>query len=334
MKAEQKYVNYEFNSKLGSHMKNCLEQARENLKAHRNAQSKHLHWFDEYVCNSGLDDGKLTRELAHGYLDYVAERDVSSGFLHLCAVYIRGLGLYMASLGIDAYILPWKCTPRIVTGVIYVPSHTEVIRFIAYADGICRSDRDPRIKSTALCFTVVSRLLYATGLRLNEALDLRRDEFRAADGTLYIREGKNDKSRIVALTPEIADLLIRFDLNAEKLHPNREYFFYGQTGKHVIDVCYRNWFKKIWKECFPSCGANNTPTPHCLRHAFVVRRIDLWTEDGTDIKVELPKLSRMLGHSSVENTLYYYHQLARAGQAIQKHIDHNSRLGEAVNEII
>jgi len=334
MKTEHKCLNFEFLSNLGPHMKACLEQARENMKSHRNSQAKHLHWFDQYICNSGNDDGRLTRDLAHGYLDAIAKRNVSTGHLHLCAVYVRGLGVYMASQGIEAYILPWKCTPKVVTGVIYVPSHTEVTTFIDFADDICRSDCDIRLKRTALCFTVLTRLLYTTGLRIGEAVDLRRDEFRAADATLYIRDGKEDRSRIVALSPEIADLLRRFDRNAELLHPNREYFFYNQYGKHLFYSAYRHWFKKNWQACNLSCGVNNTPTPHCLRHAFVVRRIDLWKEEGIDISVELPKLSRMLGHSSVENTLYYYHQLLRTGQAIQHHIDKSSGLGGAVNEII
>ena len=48
--------------------------------------------------------------------------------------------------------------------------------------------------------------------------------------------------------------------------------------------------------------------------------INLWSKKGIDFKSRLPVLSRYLGHSSVEDTYYYYHQLADGMYAIEKFV--------------
>lgn len=59
------------------------------------------------------------------------------------------------------------------------------------------------------------------------------------------------------------------------------------------------------------------PTVHCLRHAFVVKRMNLWMEEGVPLKEMLPFLSRYLGHQSPDETFYYYHQVAEAFRIIR-----------------
>lgn len=54
------------------------------------------------------------------------------------------------------------------------------------------------------------------------------------------------------------------------------------------------------------------PTVHSLRHTFVVRRINAWMRDGQDMNIMMPYLCRYLGHSSVNETYYYYHQVVEA----------------------
>ena len=60
------------------------------------------------------------------------------------------------------------------------------------------------------------------------------------------------------------------------------------------------------------------PTPHCLRHAFVVERVNDWILQGIDTNEMLPYLSRYLGHKSPEETYYYYHLADNAFDVIRK----------------
>ena len=62
---------------------------------------------------------------------------------------------------------------------------------------------------------------------------------------------------------------------------------------------------------------DKAPTIHALRHTFVVNRMNEWMLDGISLNSMMPYLSRYLGHSSVEDTFYYYHQVDKAFQIIR-----------------
>ena len=57
---------------------------------------------------------------------------------------------------------------------------------------------------------------------------------------------------------------------------------------------------------------------HCLRHAFVIKRMNLWMENDISLKVMMPYLSSYLGHSTPLETYYYYHQVEDAFTILQK----------------
>lgn len=60
------------------------------------------------------------------------------------------------------------------------------------------------------------------------------------------------------------------------------------------------------------------PTPHCLRHAFVVERFNEWMTQGIDTNKMLPYLSKYLGHKSPGETYYYYHLVDNAFDTVRK----------------
>lgn len=63
-------------------------------------------------------------------------------------------------------------------------------------------------------------------------------------------------------------------------------------------------------KCSAEC--DRPPTPHCLRHTFVVDRINSWILNNIDINVMMPYLSKYLGHKSPDETFYYYHMVDEA----------------------
>ncbi len=169
----------------------------------------------------------------------------------------------------------------------------------------------------AVSYVVIYRLLSLLGLRISEAIDLRREEVRFTDNTLYIRHSKGDKDRVVAFDDGLARLLSDFDVFAERYWPQRTYFFGTDSDNRPSIDSFEAWFKHSWLKCFGEHGRHALPTPHCLRHAYVVHIIDLWAAQGVDFKTRLPALSKSLGHASVANTYYYYHQFKGYGQAMQ-----------------
>ena len=75
--------------------------------------------------------------------------------------------------------------------------------------------------------------------------------------------------------------------------------------------------KYFWEMTPYSNNSAHAPTVHSLRHTFVVNRINSWMQEGRDLSHMMPYLSRYLGHSTEEDTHYYYHLAASATNIIR-----------------
>ncbi|MEE5991462.1 MAG: site-specific recombinase, partial [Lachnospiraceae bacterium] len=64
--------------------------------------------------------------------------------------------------------------------------------------------------------------------------------------------------------------------------------------------------------------SDKKPTVHCLRHAFVIKRLNLWMESDIPLRVMMPYLSSYLGHSGPMETYYYFHQVRDAFQTVRR----------------
>ena len=58
---------------------------------------------------------------------------------------------------------------------------------------------------------------------------------------------------------------------------------------------------------------------HSLRHTYVVTKMNDWMNEGKNFKAMMPYLSRYLGHTSIDETQYYYHQVVSAFKIVRKH---------------
>ncbi len=76
-------------------------------------------------------------------------------------------------------------------------------------------------------------------------------------------------------------------------------------------------FKRFWNKT-PYASCHNEPTVHDFRFTFVVRRMNLWAEQGLDLHVMMPYLSRYLGHKSTNETFYYYYLVNDAYKTIAR----------------
>ena len=64
---------------------------------------------------------------------------------------------------------------------------------------------------------------------------------------------------------------------------------------------------------------HKTPTVHSLRHTYVVTKMNEWMTAGKNFDALVPYLSRYLGHTSVDETQYYYHQVISAFEILRRH---------------
>jgi len=145
----------------------------------------------------------------------------------------------------------------------------------AAGEGAVSTRRDPWVNlRDAAIFT----LLYGAGLRISEALGLRRGV--APIGASLIIEGKGGKSRKVPMLPAIGEAV-------------DDPLFYSVRGKTLSARVVQRDMKAHGR----ALGLAESATPHALRHAFATHLL----EAGGDLRA----VQELLGHSSIAATQRY-----------------------------
>jgi integrase/recombinase XerD len=146
-------------------------------------------------------------------------------------------------------------------------------------------------------------LLYASGLRVSEALGLDRQHLSLAGGFVRVI-GKGDRERLVPVG-DVALAAIREYLEArDRLPPQqprpsqergREPLFLSSRGRRLDRM--GAW--RIMRSAALKAGLGGRVTPHTLRHSFATHLL----EGGADLRV----VQELLGHASITTTQLYTH---------------------------
>ena len=139
-------------------------------------------------------------------------------------------------------------------------------------------------------------LLYATGIRVTELVDINVGDLDLNMGILHCRNSKSE--RIVPIYPEairvLADYLARVRpvLAADT---QEKALFTNMNGQRLT----RQGFWKIIKQYAQQAGIKKEITPHTLRHSFAA----LLLENGAQLQV----IQEMMGHADISSTQIYTH---------------------------
>jgi len=154
-------------------------------------------------------------------------------------------------------------------------------------------------------------LLATTGVRVGEALRLDRGDLDRADGVLRIRESKFGKSRLVPLQASAVDALERYDHTRQQLlpDPSSNSLFVSLRGTRVIYECVRPTHRMLCERAGVGASSTVRPRVHDHRHAFAVKTLLGWYQDGVDVPSRISWLSTYLGHREPR---YTYHYLSAA----------------------
>lgn len=140
-------------------------------------------------------------------------------------------------------------------------------------------------------------LLYATGMRVSELVDLPVHGLNLEVGFVTVK-GKGGKERIVPIGEVAVDKLKAY---LEKSRPailkgmENPYLFLNTRG----DKLSRQGFWKILKSYALRAGISKKITPHTLRHSFATHLL----ERGADLRF----VQAMLGHADISTTQIYTH---------------------------
>ena len=160
----------------------------------------------------------------------------------------------------------------------------------------------------ARTYSTLFGLLASTGLRISEALRLRREEVDLEQGILKIVETKFHKSRLVVVHPSTRERLRAYARVRDQHHPiaESEMFLLSQRGRALKYSTVRDTFRSICDRLkWESNGGRRRPRMYDLRHTFACRRLLQWYRDGVDVDHAMASLSTHLGHSKVTDTYWY-----------------------------
>lgn len=140
-------------------------------------------------------------------------------------------------------------------------------------------------------------LLYATGLRVSELVNLKVGDVNLEMG--YIKcFGKGSKERIVPLGSEATKYVKHYLEHARKFLAsslNEDTLFLNHHGHRLT----RQGFWKIIKKYAENIHLEEDITPHTLRHSFATHLL----ENGADLR----SVQEMLGHADISTTQIYTH---------------------------
>jgi integrase/recombinase XerD len=157
---------------------------------------------------------------------------------------------------------------------------------------------------------VVVLLLYATGLRVREAVALNRADVDFDQSLLTVVKSKFYKSRLVAVFPPRGPVLQGYLSRPTGLGSNigkDTPFFTTERGNRVNQFTVESSFRRVCQKAGVrrDDGARYQPRLHDLRHTFAVHRLTAWYRRNKDVQHLLPQLSIYLGHVHLAATQVY-----------------------------
>ena len=140
--------------------------------------------------------------------------------------------------------------------------------------------------------------VYACGLRVSEARDLKTSDIDRARMQLRVRNGKGAKGRVLPLSKRLLKELVdywRAQRQAKAGHDS-PWLFLGERAGEPVSL---SGAQKIYNCAVEKSGVRRKGGIHVLRHSFATHLI----ESG----VELPAVQQLMGHASLKTTAIYLH---------------------------
>ena len=168
-----------------------------------------------------------------------------------------------------------------------VLSQEEMIEIL---DGIIVCDA---ISSRNRCMV---ELLYATGMRISELLNLTLKDLNIKMGFIKVI-GKGNKERMIPIGSYVGEILEQYinDYRAEFNIKNDSLLFFNKHGQRLS----REEFYSILQTIVNSTSITKKVSPHTFRHTFATHLL----ENGADLR----SIQELLGHSEISTTTIYTH---------------------------
>ena len=272
--------------------------------------------FDRFTIERGEVTVGITKSLADAWINLNPNESDSYKFHR--TVCLNQLASFLCKTGIRSYIAKLPQCKNSFTPYIYSRDEVNVI-FNA-----CDSLRLLKgLSSIIIIIPALIRLLYATGLRISEALSLKNNDINLKDNYLIVKDSKNGKERMIPFSDSLStvckDYISQRNLIPAKI-TGTDPFFVSLQGKTCNSKVVGKWFKRALR--IAGIPRNDHgPRLHDFRHTFSVHSLAQMAESGIDLYCALPVLSTYLGHQSLEATNQYVRLTAEMYPGLLKDAD-------------
>ncbi len=165
----------------------------------------------------------------------------------------------------------------------------------------------PAVSFAPWVMETLVHLIYACGLRISEALNLKIKDIDFTESTLSLWKTKFHKERLVPFSLEIRNRLQTYLAERATRFPDLcspgDFVFCHRRGKYAYENIHHMFRHNL---LLPSGLIRpRGPRIHDLRHTFAVHRLYKWYQEGCDVMNKLPLLSTYMGHVGIESTQVY-----------------------------
>lgn len=221
------------------------------------------------------------------------------------------------------------------------PAHRRVTPYIYNDPEICllldaANSLQPKQGLRPATMHCLLGLLASTGLRISEALRLKRNDVDLHQGVLQIRKSKFRKSRYVPLHQIVCEELSRYSVLRDQQLPivQEPAFFLLDNGRSLQYRQALYAFHCIQIQLgWDICSNGRYPRLYDLRHTFACRRLLAWYKEGVDIDRMMPLLSTYLGHAKVSDTYWYLTGIPELMAVVGARFEYQSQLNSAGGEL-
>ncbi|WP_302779333.1 site-specific tyrosine recombinase XerD [Intestinimonas butyriciproducens] len=258
-------------------------------KASENTLSSYLRdvrQFSEYCQRETLELTETTTGDVERYAKYLMSRGKSVSTVTRAVASLKSFFGYLYREGyIDANPARGVAPTKVERKLPQILTSKEVELFLEQPE--CTDAKGYRDHA-------MLELLYATGIRVSELIDLDMEHLSLSGG--FLRCVGKGKERIIPLYPAAVRALGDYlrDVRPQLVEDETETaLFVNMNGKRMS----RQGFWKIIKHYQEKAGIKKEITPHTLRHSFAAHLL----ENGADLR----SIQEMLGHADISSTQIY-----------------------------
>ena len=217
-------------------------------------------------------------------LTFVMVRDWKAHLLKTCSPNtVRG---YVIKLRVTLAYLTASGYHTLHPDTIPVPRRTDKVpSYITRQQVAAMIDCSRRLRSKA-----VISLLYSSGIRVNELINLDRGDIKGSTFTII---GKGGKARLCFIDSRTESLLGAYLSLREDNHPSLFLSTQSTSRMTATNV------QLLVNNARQNAGIKERVTPHTLRHSFAT--------DLLDSNTNLRHIQVMLGHANISTTMMYTH---------------------------